>query len=198
MKIDFHVHTAERSNCATALQSEQIETAIQQGLDGIAITDHFRLVPPDELRELNQKFSPFRILPGIEITANREDWLILGLSDPILEKDDWSYPELHQFTRAKGGVIILAHPFRYHPNFTVDLVRYPPDGIEIRTVNIRSDSVPRIQELADRLKIPTLCNSDAHTTSPLGRYFNIFENGAASEAEIMPSLKKGLFHHLSA
>jgi predicted metal-dependent phosphoesterase TrpH len=173
MKIDFHVHTAERSACATAMAAEQIKKAIASGLDAIAITDHHQLVHPRELERYNQNFAPFQILPGIEITSDREDWLVLGLHDPLLESDTWYYPDLHRFVRSKGGFIVLAHPYRYRPTISVDLFANPPDAIEIRSNNIRSEHVARIQELADKLKVTTLCNSDGHYTGHIGNYYNI-------------------------
>ena len=78
LHIDFHVHTSERSNCAVATQTEQIQAAIKSDLQAIAITDHFKLVPDCELIRLNKIYHPFRIIGGIEITANGEDWLVLG------------------------------------------------------------------------------------------------------------------------
>ena len=86
--IDFHVHTAERSTCAIASQTEQIQKAIQSGLQAIAITDHSRLVPVHELERLNRIYAPFRILNGIEITADGEDWLVLGITDKLVEKEN--------------------------------------------------------------------------------------------------------------
>jgi predicted metal-dependent phosphoesterase TrpH len=195
MKIDFHVHTAERSNCATANQVEQIEAAIKHGLDVIAITDHHRLVSTAELITLNQKYRPFRILPGIEITADHEDWLVLGLSDPELEREDWAYADLHRYVRAKNGVLILAHPYRYRSDIKANLKQYTPDAVEISSINIRSDLRPRIQDLAYQLNIPTLSNSDAHASSSLGKYFNVFESDKLTDQEIFDALKSRKYHH---
>lgn len=195
MNIDFHVHTAERSACATSYQTEQIETAIASHLDAIAITDHHRLVPPAELAELNRRYAPFQIFTGVEITTDDEDWLVLGLNDDELESTHWSYPELHRFVRSRGGVIVLAHPFRFHTDFAVDLSAYPPDAIEIRSNNIRADLVPQIRALASQLHLPTLCDSDAHTTGSLGYYYNIFNHNASTEAEILAALRSGDVQH---
>ena len=84
MKVDFHVHTAERSRCATAHQKEQIETAIAAGLDCIAITDHHKLVPLEELERLNRAYAPFRILGGIEALRKWRSISSLLISDIAL------------------------------------------------------------------------------------------------------------------
>ncbi len=195
MNIDFHIHTSERSNCAKSTESEQIEKAIASGLDAIAITDHHQLVPMAHLADLNRRYQPLLILNGIEITAQGEDWLVLGLPDPDLEREDWVYSDLHTYVRSKGGILVLAHPYRYHSEIAVDLIQFRPDAIEGRSNNIREDTIPRIRNLAQRLQLPTLCNSDAHITYALGKYYNIVHKRARNEGEILAELKSGKLHH---
>ncbi|MBE0699700.1 MAG: PHP domain-containing protein, partial [Anaerolineaceae bacterium] len=74
MKIDLHVHARERSTCAIDGEESQIRAAIAAGLDGIAFTDHHRLVGCDRLEVLRKHYAPFKIYTGIEITADHEDW----------------------------------------------------------------------------------------------------------------------------
>ena len=191
MKIDLHVHTSNRSECAKSNENEMVETAIGSGLNGIAITDHHRLVPTERLTSLNRRYAPFHIYCGIEINADQEDWLVLGLQDSTLERKDWNYIELHTFVRSKGGVLVLAHPFRYRAHVGVNLKRYPPDAIELRSNNIRSENVPNIRRLAEELKLPTLTNSDAHHTSALGKYYNPFPSSAIDEGAILTQIRAG-------
>ena len=121
--------------------------------------------------------------------------MVLGLSDPVLESQTWSYPDLHTFVRSKGGVLILAHPYRYHSEIEVDLLHFRPDAIEGRSNNIREDAIARIRNLAQRFQLPTLCNSDAHITHHLGKYYNILHKPAQNEGEILAELKSGRLHH---
>ena len=189
MKIDLHVHTSNRSHCANSTEIEMIETAMGCGLNAIAITDHHRLVPPERLEVLNRKYAPFRIFRGIEINADQEDWLVLGLQDSALEREDWTYPELFTFVRSRGGILVLAHPFRFHADVGVDLKHFPPDAVEIHSNNIRGENVPKIRRLADDLKIPTLSNSDAHHTRLLGKYFNQITSIVIDEASILGQIQ---------
>ena len=53
MKIDLHVHSIEYSACAHAYVDEQIETAIDRGLDALVFTNHECLVPQARIEELN-------------------------------------------------------------------------------------------------------------------------------------------------
>ncbi len=193
MKIDLHVHSKERSICARASEEEQIRAAIDSGLDAIVFTDHHRLISAERLRQLNEKYTPFRIFGGIEITLDGEDVLILGVQDPALESVSWSYPVLHAFVRARGGFIALAHPFRWHSHVAVDVERFALDAIEVRSSNTSPDVEGRIRDIAAHLGIPVLCNSDAHSTRPLGTYFNTLERPPADEQDLVALLRSGQF-----
>jgi hypothetical protein len=190
MKIDFHVHSSERSACGQASEKEQIKAAITAGLDAIVFTDHGRLTPASRLFYLNHKYAPFRIFSGIEISLE-EDILVIGLQDPVLESERWCYPELITYIRQKGGYSILAHPFRYHPEVLVDIERYPPDGIELYSVNTPTAWQSRIRELSQDHGITLYSNSDAHKAISMGLFFNTVPGFPESDAELIRALKTG-------
>lgn len=194
MKIDLHVHTLERSSCAVSSEEEQILTAIARGLDAIVITDHARLVSPEHIEALNRQYAPFRIFSGVEITVQeREDVLVLGIHDPVLETRKWTYPELHAFARRHGGWLAIAHPFRYRPTIDVDLERYPPDALEACSMNVPRGERQHIREIAGRLRIPVVCNSDAHVTQSLGVAYNDLHETPADEVALIHLLRSGTF-----
>ncbi len=170
-----------------------MRAAIAAGLDAIVFTDHHRLAPPERLEALNQQFAPFRIFGGIEVTAQGEDFLVLGLHHADLERSDWSYPALYEFVHQQGGYIALAHPFRYRPNFELDFDQYTPDAIEVRSPNTPADQENRIREIAARLGMLVLCNSDAHSTERIGTYYLQLPDSPADEQELIASLKAGRY-----
>jgi len=193
MKLDLHVHSSERSGCARATDEEMIRAAIAVGLDGFFFTDHHRFIPPEKLLPLNQQFAPFRIFRGIEITCAGEDFLVLGVPDAGLERTDWQYPDLHQFVRERNGFIVLAHPFRYRKIIAVDCETWRPDAVEICSANTPVAERDRIRELARAWNVPTLSNTDAHSTDRLGTYFNILDENPADESALLDLLRAGRF-----
>lgn len=196
VKIDLHVHAMERSACARIGEESQIQAAIRAGLDGVAITDHNRLVPAGRLAELNKKYAPFRIFTGIEVDADREHLLVIGVHDPLLEKPGWHYPELRDFVHWRGGFIALAHPFRYGPELRIDIEQFPPDGIEVKSVNTPANYEGQIRALAARLGLALLENTDAHFAGQMGSYYNDLPEMASSDrelVEILKSLKPDLY-----
>ncbi len=188
MKIDLHVHCSERSSCAVSDAESQIRAALENGLDALAFTDHFRLVPPDELMALNERFAPFRVYSGIEITADKEDWLVFGIQDPKIERRLWTYPDLWNFVRERQGVMILAHPFRWEPLIHVDLETYPPDGVEVRSHNTPVEREEEIIRLACQHGLALFQNSDSHH-GMIGQFYNELPGNPVDEIGLLESLR---------
>ena len=126
--------------------------------------------------ELNRRTPPFRIYTGIEITADDEDWLVLGVQDPELARAaGWRLFRAGRICARKGGFIALAHPFRYAEHVRVDL-----DG----TRRTRSNPLQQhpggregdIRSLAANLGLALLCNSDAHNQRCWGAFSICWRN----------------------
>jgi predicted metal-dependent phosphoesterase TrpH len=191
MKVDLHVHAKERSSCARDGEEEMIRAAVCHGLDGLAFTDHWRLIPFPRVQELSASYAPFCVFGGIEIRIAGEDLLVLGLYDALLETRKWTYPELHAFVRQQGGFLVLAHPFRYRDTINVDVEQYRPHAIELCSTNIRAEDEGRIRALAERLDLRLLGNSDAHRAKDVGLYYNVLPRTVRDDRELIAVLKNG-------
>lgn len=190
MKVDFHVHASERSGCAVNGEEEMIRAARAAGLDAIVFTDHHRLVPPMRLAELNERYAPFRIYGGVEMTTQEgEDCLVFGVQDPRLESSEWNYYELVTFVRGRGGFVVLAHPFRYAPEIRVDFDACPPDGIEVRSRNTPPAREADIREIAGKYGLVMLCNSDAHSVQSVGGFFNDVSELSDGDRQLVERLR---------
>jgi histidinol phosphatase-like PHP family hydrolase len=199
MKIDLHVHTSERSQCARSGEEKMIQAAIAHGIDGLAFTDHHMLVPLEWLEQLNRRYAPFRIFGGIEISVTEgEDLLVLGVHDPALESREWAYPALYDFVREREGFLILAHPFRFRDRIALDLERFPPDAMEIRSNNTREEDETKICFRAGRFGLRLICSSDAHRAKDVGMYFCHLGREPQDERELLDILRAGRYtcHHL--
>ena len=195
MKIDLHTHTRQRSYCSALDEEVLIRCAIQEGLDGLAITDHGRLVPKQILEELNEKYHPFRIFIGVEVTLfarDYQDYIILGIHKPVMASD-WTYDILLKYVRDSGGYIYWAHPFRYRDVLPPEHKIHPPDAVEIYSTNIRPDLTSRIKQVAERMGCRTIGASDAHFKEDVGYSYIDLENEVSSDAELVAELKKGAF-----
>ncbi len=193
MKIDFHMHTSRFSSCAVSSALEQVQAAYDAGLDAIFITEHMVLFPQDDIDRLNETFAPMKIYQGIEVTicdSNLfEDIIVLGVHDLQIEGEHWTYKALYDFVKSKGGVMILAHPYRYGQQVHPDIFLYPPDAIEILSSNVGAHQLHMRKALAQKLKVPMLMNSDSHHTSTVGCYCNIVPESCRTEASILNWIK---------
>ncbi len=193
MKIDLHVHSSERSACGEATEATQIRAAMAADLDALVFTDHYSFVPPEHLEELNRDYAPFRIFGGIEVCADGEDFIVIGVRDSLLERRQYSYDKLHSIVRSHSGYIALVHPFRYREEISADIERLRPDGIEVYSINTPVWAEKKIRDTAERLRIPMLCNSDAHEVAWLGHYYNRLRRKPKNEEDLIAMLRAGEF-----
>jgi predicted metal-dependent phosphoesterase TrpH len=193
MKIDLHVHTRERSPCALSSTEEMIRAAIDRGLDALVISDHDRLVLPERLSTLNARYAPFRVFGGIEITLAGEHALVLGVQDERLETRLWTYPDLHAFVEMRGGLLALAHPFRFSGRLGADVERFPPHALELFSHNTRRQAEPLIRAVAAALDVGLLSNSDAHHAREVGAHYNELYAEAEDAWELVALLKAGAY-----
>jgi predicted metal-dependent phosphoesterase TrpH len=171
-----------------------IGAAIDLGLDALVISDHDSLVPPGRLDYFNRKYAPFRVFGGIEITARGEHLLVLGVSDPALERKRWSYPDLHAFVEEREGFLAVAHPFRFNPDeLKVDVERFRPHALEAYSRNTPESAESRILALARELGVPVISNSDAHHARDIGAYHNLFDDEPQDVHALVRMLKAGAF-----
>jgi len=177
MHYDLHVHTAEYSACSGIPAEDLCRLAYEQGIDGVALTEHDVWWPDNELAALRDRYPELVIFDGMERSC-REGHFLLFL--PSGENDRTEPPdtvyELSPWTHAKGGMLIWAHPFRYGgrkaPPWVAEL---PIDGIEIASSNMDFRISEMACKAADDFNLFQFTNSDAHSADSLGRYLNDFD-----------------------
>jgi len=192
MIIDFHVHTSELSKCADSSLDDQVYSALEKGMNALFITDHMQLHPQEKLDAINDLYDPFKIYQAIEVTIsddNYEDVLVLGLHDKGIEKRDWTYEKLYKFVKSKGGVLILAHPYRFSDRIDKHIWDYPPDGVEVLSNNIGGHNYERRLALAERLGAALVTNSDSHHYTTVGKYTNNFPDWCVDEESILRAIR---------
>ena len=190
----MHVHCREFSSCGQADGEEMIQAAIRHGMDALVWANHWRLVPESVLDSWNWKYSPFRYFNGLEVQAEAEDFVIVGVNDPALEKSGgWSYERFHDFVGERGGGMILAHPYRYYDSINVSLADRPPAAIECRSCNMKEEHHERVLRLAEALGVPVVCSSDAHDLNAVGEWYTEFPSPVESEPALARRLHEGAF-----
>lgn len=150
MLIDLHAHTSGISPCCRIDYEKVIDTAIEKGIDGIVLTNHYQKSYMGEISEtefiknyireyeLTRKAAEkknFRVFFGVEVTMEKYPnvhMLIFGVEPSFLEENegicDLTQEELYSLVKTYDGILVQAHPFR---NGCTVLDTKFLDGVEI-------------------------------------------------------------------
>jgi glycosyltransferase involved in cell wall biosynthesis len=106
---DLHMHTDHSPDCATPAEV-LLETAKEQGLGAIAITDHNEISGALEAREIAERIGGIKVIVAEEVkTAHQGEVIGLFLSERI--QRGMSMSETIAEIRRQGGLVYVPHPF---------------------------------------------------------------------------------------
>src|SRR3990172_1068845 len=201
MKIDLHIHTKRYSGCSNINPFSLLERAREVGLDGIAVTDHNMIWQKEEKRELIKRANGLVILFGVEVNVKKSDdavhsktgehYLVFWnpQSQPPVVYEYMEEELLFESVRMAGGVVIVAHPFRFNPQFDKRFLRpYPINGIEVKSTNIDEDGTQKALALSDRMGLCQVAGSDAHSLSSVGKFYTEFQAPISNESDLIKAV----------
>jgi len=190
MRIDMHVHTKKYSQCAVPDAEQMVTAAIEAGLDGIVLTEHNHMWKVDEINQLREKFPGFKIFNGVEVSVKDVgDILVYGVSYSFAVYKDMPIQELVCKVREEGGIMAIAHPYRYQDYIPDEIFEYQIDGVEVMSCNIRAYMKEKVDELCRKLGAIGIAGSDAHITSSVGVFATEFNSRIENEKELVSALK---------
>ena len=214
-RYETHCHSAESSRCARATAEDQVRFYLDQGFDGLFITDHFlggnttapaALSPRrqleiflrgyDRAREAGEKLG-LKVFFGWEFAHLGCDFLTYGLSRQwLLENEGLEKMDIGaylDYVRREGAYVVHAHPFR--EDFYIPYIQLLPrrvDAVEILNAN-RKEFENRMAALyAENYGLPALAGSDNHHAAGQKRLCGIeTEEPLQSEQDFIRLLRSG-------
>lgn len=184
---DLHMHTTASDGFAPVARLLDY-VAAQQHLDVIAITDHDTLEASLWAYERREDY-PFDMVPGVEISSLGGHVLGLWVTQPIPR--DMPLAETVAAIHAQGGLAILAHPCELfvHPKLVWRYLTRPEVLLEsgIDAIEVHNSGAPTpggnilSRRLAQKLRLPVLGNSDAHTLTAIGCGVTRFQGRSAQD-----------------
>lgn len=188
-RIDLHVHS-DRSPDGRDTIERLVTQLKERNLDGFALTDHNRVDGHGRLAELARVHPELRLVPGVEVSTVEGHLLAYGLSTvppvrrPVEETIDWIV--------ARGGVPVLAHPFRRSHGVGQRVAR----GVRVPAIegvngHNGAGANARARRLAEARGLGQTGGSDAHGCADLGRSWTRFPEGADSLTELLAALARG-------
>lgn len=181
MLLDLHIHSCYSKDCSSPIASILIQ-ANKVGLNGIAICDHDTVGGSREAERLvDENGLDLLIIPGIEVSTNRGHLLILGARETFPKHADTK--DVIRMARDLDCMVVAPHPYKGYPRSLGDVSDLDVDAIE--TLNSRyifGTFNKRATEMALRLNLPMLGNSDAHFVKMVGRAYTEVDSAQSVDA----------------
>lgn len=172
MILDLHCHT-KYSRDNTLEPEDLIFRAVQRGLDGVCITEHYSVDASKPVEDIKIP-GGFLVLRGVEISTDCGHLLAYGLAD-----DSWNewgretYLNLGEVIRVvhdRGGVCAPAHPFRGWESLGERIFHTPGlDAVETHNGGAYSEQNQQAIKAAVKLGLPSIGGSDCHQANQVGR-----------------------------
>ncbi len=182
MLIDLHAHSSGISHCCRIPYDAVIRTALEVGLCGIVLTNHYQksYVRDGDYAAFARRYTEefhlasaygdtvgCKVFFGAEVTMERyggAHLLLYGIEERFIEENptlfDWTMEEMYRRVKELGGTLIQAHPYRKVKNLLP--TRYL-DGVEVNCHPLYGKS-----DFADMVEIATenglilTCGGDYH------------------------------------
>ena len=187
MLIDLHNHTLPLSIDSGLRPEALIARARERGLDGLCLTEHDRLWPPDDVARLRDR-TGFLILAGCEITTRIGHVIAIGLRE--LRNDFHDLAALRQAADRDGAILIAAHPLRDGQRIAAhrELLSWF-DAIEGYNGSESAGHNRLATHLAGELGLPATGGSDAHADHEVGLCATRFDGLIDTEADLITAIK---------
>ena len=216
-RYEVHLHTCRCSYCGVSTACEMVDAAHNAGYSGVVFTNHFYrgntcvdrfLRWEDFVREYADDYAEAKsyakkydldVLFGIEENYHEgHEALIYGLSPEQVAAQPglghFDLPELSEYVRGCGGVIICAHPYRdraYIPNPDIDPDMDHFDGLEIYNQfnNHARDAMAARYAAWNRVDM-VISGGDVHNAVNFGRSGLAFPHRVRDNAELVRLLRE--------
>jgi glycosyltransferase involved in cell wall biosynthesis len=166
--VDLHMHTDHSHDCATPVEV-LLQTAREQGLGAIAVTDHNEI---SGALEAEAKAEGVKVIVGEEVkTASQGEVIGLFIREKIAR--GMSLTETIAEIRRQGGVVYVPHPFdRLHavPDYEHLLdVLEDVDAIEVFNPRVAISAFnEEAARFAAKYRLVAGAGSDSHVAQGLG------------------------------
>ncbi|MGF7047934.1 putative metal-dependent phosphoesterase TrpH [Paenibacillus sp. DS2015] len=223
MKIDLHSHIKLTKKTTFSIEyfQESIQEAISNGLNAIAMTEHFNTYHFHDIYDsLDRNYTytedyydvdGFKVFPGMEIDVKFGGHiLVIGTRgailelrsrlEPHIEADEFiAFEQLLDWCDELSLLRIGAHPYRESNSLT----QHDPallrrlDGFDLNAKDLFSYGPTMrdtVQALAHSTGIPMVAGSDTHHPLQFGSIINELDGEYNKVSELSTCLKQGRYH----
>jgi hypothetical protein len=188
IQADLHVHTVYSSDSLIQPKTLVDMLSAHSFIKVAAVTDHDSVRGCKATVELASAYPDILIIPGVEISTQHGDLLVLGTDE--LPPKPWSPEAVVDYAKSIGAVAVVAHPFRLMYSMG-DLARnYKFDAVEVLNGNCSAAENNEAKAFAQSMGLPGTAGSDAHQVSELFRV-NTRIDASLSVEGVLKAIKRG-------
>jgi hypothetical protein len=187
IQADLHIHTVYSSDSLIQPKTLVEMLSAHSFIKVAAVTDHDSVRGCKATVELASAYPDILVIPGVEITTQHGDLLVLGTEE--LPPKPWSPEAVVDYAKSIGAVTVVAHPFREYG--MRDLARnYKFDAVEVLNGNSSAAENNEAKALAQSMGVPGTAGSDAHRVSELFSV-NTKIDATLSVEGVLKAIKRG-------
>ncbi len=187
IQADLHIHTVYSSDSLIQPKTLVDQLAAHSFIKVAAVTDHDSVRGCRATVELASAYPDILIIPGVEISTQNGDMLVLGTEE--LPPRPWTPEAVVDYAKSIGAVSIVAHPFRQY-GMGDSARNYKVDAIEVLNGGSTAAANSEAKELAKSMGLPGTAGSDAHQLSELFSVCTKIEASFDVDA-VLKAIKKG-------
>jgi hypothetical protein len=187
IRADLHFHTCYSPDATNSPKNIVEKLNKHPTVKAMAITDHNTLEGYRKTAELAKAYSDILIIPGVEISAEEGEIILLGIRQ--LPPEPWVVRNVIAYSKAVNAVTIAAHPYRGYGlgDFAAKL---DLDAIETLNGITSPHQNKKAEELARVRGLPGVAGSDSHFYyDPWNVYTEI--QASLDVDEILAAITKG-------
>jgi predicted metal-dependent phosphoesterase TrpH len=185
---DLHIHTVYSADSLIQPKTLVDMLTSHSFIKVAAVTDHDSVRGCKATVELASAYPDILIIPGVEISTQFGDVLVLGTDE--LPPKPWTPEAVVEYAKSIDAVSIVAHPFRTY-GMGERARNYKVDAIEVLNGGSSREANVQAKELAKSLGLPGTAGSDAHQVSELFSVCNQIEASLDVDS-VLAAIKKGL------
>jgi len=156
---DLHFHTYYSSDATNPPKQIVERLNMHPTIKAIAITDHNTLEGYRKTSELAKIYPDILIIPGVEISAEEGEIILLGINK--LPPEPWTARNVIAHAKTNNALAIASHPYRGY-GLGDRILQLDLDAIETLNGITPPNQNRKAEKLAETKGLPGTAGSDAH------------------------------------
>ena len=187
LRVDLHLHTAFSGDSSISPRLLVNQLHSHPSIKAVAITDHNTLKGYFRVQKLASIYEDLTILPGVEVSTEKGDLIILGVEET--PKIPTTSSSTVDFAKACGAVIIIPHPYRSMGIGDLAM-KLEADAVEVLNPTATKRENAMAYDLARIRNLPGVAGTDAHSPTEMWTVYTEIKAQPSIE-DILKAIRKG-------